>query len=392
MQVFNAFFKVLRSKLGIVLIYMIVFVALVVVMTFTDTASGMFEQERLSICVFDEDCTPESAALREFIGKRNDLRELENDNDTIIDALYYGRVDYVLTIGKGYSAKLAAGDTDGLFESKRMHDSYSTVYMGQTLNEYASTVSAYIAAGNDISAAVSKAGDAMLKDAEVTTISFDNSSGGALSLRSSFFFRFLVYVLISLTMSTLCPVLLAMNRKDVRYRTDCSGIRPNSYTLQLFAGSIIYIFLTWIVLMAVGVFMNGGMFEGMQLIAVLNSFIFMVFSALLTILLSSFSPSINVINIITQVISIGMCFTCGVFVEQSFLGESVLAAARFMPAYWYMRVNRMLDGSETYDGSLITQALLIETAFVIAVGAVTILIRRIKLSDTSALIAGRVRA
>lgn len=379
MQVFNTFFKVLRSKLPIALIYIGVFVAMSIVMSFSDTArAGMFEQERLKVCIFDEDNTPASAALCDFIGKRNDLATLENDRDIIIDALYYGRVDYVLTIKNGYSEKLLSGDTDGLYESMRMHDTYSTVYMAQMLNEYASTVSAYIAGGNDVISAADKAAEALLKDAEVTTAVFDDNSGAAFSQITAFYFRFLAYILIGAIMNTLCPVLLAMNRKDIRFRTNCSGIHPNSYTMQIFAGSTVYILATWLIFMIVGVFMNGGMFEGRQWIAVLNSFVFTLFSAMLTLFVSSFDPSINIINIITQVVSLGMCFTSGVFIEQSMLGEGVLAAARFFPAYWYIRVNNMLSGTEPFDQNTVILSIAIEAGFAVVMAVLTILIRRVR--------------
>ncbi len=384
MQVFNAFFKILKSKLFLMFMYIPVFVAVSIGLAFSDdNTSSAFEQERLHICVFDEDGTSESRALTVFLGKKNDLVTLENDRDTVIDALYYRRVDYVLTIKSGYAAKLAAGDTDGLFGSMHMHDSYSTVYMGQMLNEYAGTVSAYIAGGNDVMTAVGKAEEALLKEADVTVAKFDENSGGVFTGKASIYFRFLVYVVIGLTMSTLCPILLSMNKKDVRYRTNCSGIHPNSYTLQIIGGCVILVFAMWAVLMVVGMFMNGGMYEGLQWLGVLNSFVFMIFAAMLTIFVSSFEPGKTVVNIITQVIAIGMCFTCGVFIEQDLLGEGVLAASKFMPAYWYIRVNRMLEGTEIFDAGLAATSILIEAGFAAVFAILTVVIRRARYSSAA---------
>ena len=383
MQVFNAFFIILKSKLGITLIYIVLFAALALAMTLTDNTSVIFEPESLNICIFDEDGTPESRALTEMLGKRNETVTLENDRDTLIDALYYGRVDYVLTIKSGYAEKLISGDTEGLFESLHIRDDYSTVYAGQMLTEYAGLVAAYSAGGNDTMTAIEKAETAMLKEADVTVARF-NENGGVFSPNTSFYFRFLVYALIGLTMSTLCPVLLAMNKKDVRYRTVCSGILPRSYTSQIFMGCVIYIFLIWLVYMAAGIFMNGGMYEGMQWLGVLNSFVFTIFSAALTVFVTSFDPSINIINIITQVISLGMCFTGGVFIEQSLLGESVLAAARFMPVYWYIRVNRMLEGAEPFNAETAYLALAIELGFAAVMAILTVLVRRARYTGKAA--------
>ncbi|MBR6717412.1 MAG: ABC transporter permease, partial [Oscillospiraceae bacterium] len=94
------------------------------------------------------------------------------------------------------------------------------------------------------------------------------------------------------------------------------------------------------------------------------------------LLVSSFSPAPNIINIITQIVSLGMCFLCGVFVDQSMLGDGVLSAARFLPAYWYIRVNRMLEGAEVYDGQFAAKAIAIEAAFVVVLALLTVMLRK----------------
>ena len=376
MQVFNAFMKILKRKMFIALIYAVVFIAVALAITFSDNTTSMFEQTRLNVCLFDEDNTAESRALCDLIAERNDIRELANDRDTIIDALYYERVDYVLTIKSGYANKLANGNTDALFESMNLHDSYSTVFMGQFLNEYTGTVSAYIAGGSDITSAISKTKEALSQEAEVTVASFAKSSTVAIPQNAVFFFRYFPYIILGAVMSSLCPVLLVINRKDVRYRTNCSGIRPSSYTMQIFAASAVYITALWLVFMAVGVFVNGGLYSGTAWLAVLNSFVFTLFAATLTIFISSLSPSINVINIVTQIITITMSFLCGVFIDQSLLGEGVLAAARFFPAYWYIRVARMLDGTEVFVTSEAALAIAIEAGFAALFAVLTLLVRK----------------
>ena len=112
MQVFKTFLKVLRKHLGIAALYVVLFMAVGAAMTLMDDSRQMFEQTRLDICVFDEDGTPESKALCALIGQKHDLVTLEKNDDVILDALYYERVNYVLTIKRGYGEKLAAGDTE----------------------------------------------------------------------------------------------------------------------------------------------------------------------------------------------------------------------------------------------------------------------------------------
>lgn len=384
MRVFKVFFKVLSQNAVSAVIYLAVFVTISVFMAFGGDSSATFEQTAMNLCIFDEDDSPESRALTELLAESNNVVELENDRDVLIDALYYGRADFVLTIHEGYAQHLADGNTAELFESQHMHDSYSTVYMEQFLDEYVGLVTACMAGGDSIEAAVAHAGTALSQKADVTMAVFEENESAVVGNNIAFYFRYLPYILISMMMNSLCPVLIAMNRKDIRYRTNCSGIRPNAYTMQLFAGSAVYIAGVWLLLMAVGLGVNGGMYQGAAWIAVANSLVFSLFSAVITILVSSFDVNPNVINIIAQVLSLGMSFLCGVFVDQSLLGEGVLSVARFLPAYWYIHVHQMLVGVEPFDTTDVVTALGIQAAFVAVVGILTLLIRRIRYTSSAA--------
>ena len=376
MQVFNTYMKVLKSKLPLTIVYVAVFLAIFIAMTAADNSSTMFERVEMNVCVFDEDDTPESHALCELIADKNNIVELENDRDVIIDALYYERANYILTIKKGYAEQLAAGGIDDLFESFHMHDSYSVVYMGQFLNEYVSTVKAYMAGGSDISDAVNNAGSALFREAEVTVANFNNTDMSDKFAHIMIYFRFLPYIVISVFMNTLCPVLLAMGKRDIRYRTNCSGIRPDSYIAQIIAGSTLFLFGVWLVFMAAGFVLYGGVMTSGLWLAVLNSFVFSLFAAMLTILVVEFEPPAIMVNVITQVISLGMSFLCGVFVDQSMLGDGVLTVARFLPAYWYIRVNRMIEGSELLDTNTVILALSIQLGFAAVMAILTVLVRK----------------
>ncbi len=75
-----------------------------------------------------------------------------------------------------------------------------------------------------------------------------------------------------------------------------------------------------------------------------------------------------------------MSFLCGVFVDQSLLGDSVLSIARFLPAYWYVRANNMLSGisDEAYSVNSFMSFLGIEAIFAAALFAVVLIINKSK--------------
>ncbi|MBR6968396.1 MAG: ABC transporter permease [Ruminococcus sp.] len=383
MQVFKAMTRVMRKRLLSAMIYIIVFLVISVFIANVSNKDNKFELTKLRICVFDEDDTPESRALTEFIGKSNDLVELENDRDTMIDALYYMQVNYVLTINKGYAEKIAAGDTADLFGSYHIDESYSVVYMGQFLDEYTTSVKAYLAMGRTMDEAVAATEESLSQETQVDMLRVDKAGNSHFSVDFSMYFQYMPYVLVSAVMIVICQVLVTMSRKDIRFRTNCSCLRDSEYTFQLFFGSGLFVLGVWLLLMIVGAVINEEMYSGRAWLAVFNSLIFSVVVAAIAVFVSSFEPKDNVLNLITQILGLGMSFLCGVFIPTSMLSGSVLSAARFMPAYWYIKANNMIADIQPYSFEGVMKCYGVQLLFVAALVLLTLLVRRVKYSGAA---------
>ena len=383
MQVFKAFLKVLRSKFSSAIIYIVLFFLVGVLMTKSGSDENVWEKSKMDLVIEDLDDTPESRALAEYISKDNNIIPAFADEDDLTDALYYTTVDYAVTIPKGFAERLAAGETEGIFECRKIHVSYAAANIEMQLEKYVNTVAAYQALGKTMQEASQAAVTALSKEAEVELLQKEDEKKGENS-ELLLFFRYMPYILLSVIMNTLCPAMIAMNRKDFRYRTDCSGISPHSYTMQIFGASALYVGVIWAVFMLAGGIINSTMYTGRLWLSVVNALLFALFSAVLAIFVSEFSPSDNIVSVLTQVATLGMCFLCGVFIDQSLLGSGVLSAAKFLPAYWYVRVIRMLDGSIAYDGGEVALALGIQAGFVLVFVLLTILVRRARVTSTVA--------
>lgn len=383
MQVFKAMLKVTRKRLPSAFIYIIVFVTVSIIVTNTSTKDNKFEMTKLDICVFDEDDTPESRALTDFIGKSNNLKTIENDRDVIIDSLYYDRVDYALIINKGYAEKMAAGETDELFGSYHMDENFSVVYMGQFLDEYVSSVKAYQTMGKTVDEAITCTEDALSQHTEVDMLRVDKGGNSHYSVDFAGYFQYMPYILIAAVFIVVCQVLVTMNKKDIRYRTNCSCMKSSKYTFQLFFGSGLFVLAVWLVLIVIGAFLNEEMYSGRAWYAVLNSLIFAVVVASIAVFVSSFEPSENILNLITQVLSIGMSFICGIFIPMNMLGNSVVSVARFLPAYWYIRANNMIADISPYSHDEVMLCYMIQILYAVALLLLTLLVRKVRFNSAA---------
>ena len=383
MQVFKLFFQIAKAKMPGGLIYLIVFFAVCFPLSKATAEKSSFTETQLRVVVFDEDQSAESRALVDHIGANHKLMDMENDPQKLLDAMYYERIDYTLTIKKGYGEQLAKTDADAsaqaLFETFHLHDSYATMMMEQYLDEYVRTVRSYVAGGNELSQAIEKTEAQIDVKADVDYVSFDNgtTTDPDYSENFAFVFRYMPYVFLSIFINVLCPVLLVMKKKDQRYRMNCSSIKQSSFSAQIFGGTGLLVFAVWVIIMIGTAVMYGGMFRGANCwIAVGNSLLFSMISAAIALLISAFCPSQNVINMIAQCVGLGMCFMCGVFVPQTLLGEGVLSAARFLPAYWYEKANDILAGTQAGTMGDVGICILIEAGFLVALALVTVLVSR----------------
>jgi ABC-2 type transport system permease protein len=375
MQVFKLFMLILKKKIKLIILLTLAFMALFMGFVFGGSSDEKFTESKLNIVITDNDNTPESKALTEYIGSKHDI---VTSNMDIKDALFFGTIDYELTINEGYSKNLADGKTEGLFSSRHVYDSYSVAYMSSFLDEYVSCVRACAATGDDMTTAVNKAAEAMDTNTKVTMmVSGSGNANGLMSGKG--YFRYLPFIFISLMISVLSPVMMSINSKEVRFRTNCSSVRPLSFMLQILLGCVFYVLAIWVIIIATGAVLDSGSYSGNGWINLVNSGIFAVVSAFIAVLVSILLPSQQTVNLACNVIGLVMSFMCGVFVPQSMLGNTVLSIGKFLPAFWYIKVSDMLTGAQVFNASKAAQYMLIEAGFAVALGIIAMLLYKTKL-------------
>ncbi len=383
MQVFKVFMKVLKKNLFTAIVFIVVFMG-IAAMNVANSEKPDSITFYTKVAVFDEDDSPESRAFSDFLDEKFGLKNTDSqDTDLITDLLYYEDISYALVINKGFSEKLAAGETDGLYGSYTVHDSYDKFIADQAVENWTKTVSAYVAAGMTTGEAVSLAAEDLLGDSQVS-FAYDSSNGNPeFTEKFASYFRFIPYIVISAILSALCPVLMTMDRKDLRYRTNCSSVAPGSYTAQIFAGGGMFVLGVWLVIVVMGAFYNKGIYQGAGWIAVLNSGIFSIITTAMAVFIASLITSQNILTLLTQVIGLGMSFLCGLFVPQSMLSDGVLTVARFLPVYWYERLNDNLCSASGYTTSDVVTCLGIQLGYAAALILLTLLVRRLKYSGSA---------
>ncbi len=386
MKIFKAFMKVLLKRLNSSLIYVVIFISIGFAMTKSSSSEKGYENVRLNINVTDLDDSEASRAVIEYIKKNHDLVEVGGSKDEQLDALYYQKADIILTIDKGFSDKLKSGETKELFNEYIVPGTYRTDLFDSQLNRYIGTVSVYVSGGESIESACEKASEALSAEVETIMFSADNSKDGILSKNVYYFLRYLAYIFVAVTISGLCPVILTMNKKDISRRVNCSSISTNSQLLQTTLGILVYMAGLFIIIMSAAAVLYGSeLFTSHGLLGILNAFVLIITSMMICLLISVIAPAKKSINMISNVVALGMSFICGVFVPQNLLGSSAVSLGKLLPVFWYVKANNIIgeQEGEIFSFGKFFDCIGVQLAFAVAIFAVAMVIAKNKRQSKS---------
>ena len=380
MPIFNCFLKIVWKNKFSLLIFVVLFSALVVIISQTTQSQpyASYEDSQVPIAVIDSDQSELSAALVEYINSRHELVELPNDKEKLQDALFYRNVEYILFIPEGFQSGLLGG-LDGMpLENVKLHDSISGIYIDNQIDGYISTLKAYLNAEYVPSEAVKST----LHDMETATaVTIQNNNQKQQEL-SPFYFQFLPYTLLALIINALGPVLIAFNRSDLSKRIESSSFRLRERNMQIALGCVATSLCIWIVLIAVSLGLYGDeILSSIGMFRILNSAVYLAVCVCIAFLVGQFAKSGMSLAAASNVVSLGMSFLCGVFVPQELLGSGVLSAAKFLPAYWYIKTNDMMfDIIEAgmIDMKVYKESIFIQLGFAAAIFAVALVVSRQK--------------
>lgn len=387
MQVFKVFFKILSKRIGAPLIYIGVFLVISIIMATQNTEPAQFTNKKLDVSVIDLDNSSASKNFIKFLSENHNVKQTEQNYDKMLDDIYYLNTNYVLTINKDFEKNLEQGITDNLLSNYQVPGSYASSLVETQIDRYILSVKSYAAGGFSLEEAMSKTNDIMQDKTEVIQESFSKDDGSSDSNSNyRYFFQYLSYIFIAILISSLVPVLTTLNKKDIKARINASCLSTSKQTLQTGLASVIYAFVIWLIFMITAMVLSSEeFFSKSGMYAMLNSFIFMAVSLSLALFLSSLAPSPKATDMIANTVSLAMSFLCGVFVPMEFLSDSILKAAHFLPAYWYVKANNMIAGvsGEIFETSKLLSYMGIEVLFAVAFFSLAMLFANVKRKSSS---------
>lgn len=384
MQVYRAFFKIIRKNLAEISIYVFVFLFFAVILsaTWSESQNMNFEETKEDIAFINND--KESGivnGLRDYLSEKANIVPIEDDSEKLQDALFYRNVEYIVRIPEGFTDGLLSG-RDVRIEKTTIPGSTTAIYLDSVINKYLNTASLYAkyscgASEEELVADIKKD---LENQTQVSVNSFNTKKADG--QRYVYFFNYMAYSLFAVMILGVCAVMLVYNKIDLKRRNNCSPIKTRSINLQLLFGNLTYALVAWFLMsFASFILYPEQMFSTTGLVLLLNSFVLTITVLSISFLISNVVKSRNAMSAASNVVALGCSFISGVFVPQELLGETVLNIASFTPTYWFVKANRTIAKTVEFNMKNLTPVftdMLIMLAFAVACSAVALVIMKQK--------------
>lgn len=354
MAVFKAYMKIARKNFWMILMYLGIFFAVTAMFQmFAGEETQDYSARSVPVGIVDDDRGEAAAGLAAYIGKTNEVVMLDKDRESMQEDLFYRNVEYIVRIPENFFETCILGEES--LKVTSVPGTYSGHYVEQQIDNFVNFARVYAAAGFSEEEIADAAADR--ESASVELMDFSGNEGGTHAY--VFYYRYLPYLFLSVLCYVMGYILMGFGRGSLPQRMKASAVPARRQSLEGFAASGVLAISLWLIATLAALvlysreFLNNSA-AGWYLI---NSFALLLVSLSLAYFVGTLVKTSDALNGIVNILGLGMCFLCGVFVEMDYLSGPVRKAAQFLPVYWYESVNTLLARYGDSAGNVMTQIL-----------------------------------
>lgn len=346
MIVFNAFFKVVKKYIGVIILYTVMLISFGSINYATNNENMTFSNRLPDILIINND---EEVGLTKnlinYLKENANVLDIENDEEKINDAIFYREVNYVIYIPKNYRVD-TLNKLNPTIDIKSAND-YDSAYTSMLLTRYLNVQNTYLKYTNNENELINSINNNL---SYKTNIEITSKLDTSKLTKISRFFNFASYSIMAVIIYIICLVISSFNKDVVKKRTIISSMNYKKYNKYILLSSFIYSSIIWILYVILSfIIIGSSMFSLRGLIYILNTFIFSFVALTLALLISNLIKSKGAISGIVNVIALGQAFLCGAFIPSEFLGENIIKYSKTLPAYWYNNSNDLLSTIEVIN-------------------------------------------
>jgi len=333
MRVFNLYWKIFRSYLGVIFVYVGIFLLIGIAVTSSNSSvQDSFDETKIKISLnnLDEGSTL-STGLLGYLENYSEIVEL--DDEDIKDALYFRRIQVIITIPENFEEEFLAGKSNLIMQEK-IESTMTTVALDQAINKYLNYVRVYINQTNySLDEVLPLVKNVLENEAKAQT----TSELSDLLDFSGFYYKTLSYVIISVILTVVGLITISFRKLEVRRRLFTSPYPQRKINLEMILGNFIFTVFLVILLCAVSLILYKEALLNLNgILLVINTLIFAIAALSMAYFFSLLISREQVLSGFNNVFSLGTSFITGAFVPQALLGSGMLTLAHIFPNYYFV--------------------------------------------------------
>lgn len=364
MSVFKVYYKIMKSHWLTLAIYLSIFFTIFIAFGVVATQRSdikMYEGAKPSIAFVDKDHSELSAYLKSYLNTQMNVKHEDVAYSEAQDALFYGDISAIITIPKGFAQDYALDKV--AITMQQRPDDMNGVLLQQMIDKYLDTMHSYAAlypkkSVADLHAMVQKNLDTV---AEVT-MSDSKEIATSTMLRGSYF-NYASYIMLVVSILLIGLTMHSIFNQEIMKRNLVAPVSQNRINLKLVFCNLSVGIALWGVMMLMilgagreSMLSIGGVLE------MINAFVFMLMCVAMSFMFCVISTKSkhpdDMLNGISNIVGLGSSFLCGAFVPLDMIGENILVISRFLPSYWYVKLNDALTSAVHVTDSLFKEALM----------------------------------
>lgn len=346
MTVFNTVLKIVNKYKFTIILYTVMLIIFGGLNFKTSNNSVSYVATKPDVFIINED--EEIGITKDLINyfdKNTNIKDLDTDEESINDALFYRDVNYIIYIPKNFRNDFLNGKNPKI-NIKTTKD-YNSVLAENLLDNYLKTATIYrnnMLNEEDLIKKVNESINISTK-VEVTSKLDTNTLS-----QIAFYFNFLNYSILAGCVYVICLILSSFKEKNIHKRMIISSTNYKKLNNKLLVSMGSIAFILWILYIILAYILLGKVVISEHgIIYIINSFIFMMCALTISFLIGNIVNSKTAINGIINVVALGSSFLCGSFVPMEWLPKSVLTIAHVLPSYWYIKTNELLKTIEVIN-------------------------------------------
>ncbi len=382
MSVFKAVFKSIKSTwLNLVMYFAIfTFFGNLSAKTIATTNETMYKESTVTVAIINNDESTLSKGLVDYLTKTQKVVDPQTDSlEEINENTRFGIYNYALIIPEDFSDKLTNGDAKNALEFISAGATASEYLLTQKIDDYLKDIVIYLECGYSEKEAIDLTNKQMIKLEDTKALVQSTTEEDHFSFFTGMY-TFNAYSLMMILCTCISSALLFMKNPDVKNRISVSGMSFQKRNTAIISSVLLLgIILTLLCIAAVHI-LGLSYTSDKFLYYIINTFALMLIGIGMTYFITSISTSENIISMLSNMLTLSMCFLCGVFVSTELMSESVLKAAQFLPLYWYVSAVKYINDTPLNQiwGATFATKLLIELLFAFIFFALGMIISRKK--------------